>query len=305
MTSQAHPEPNRVAAAAPNWLLEGLEGPECLVDGRGQIARGGAATTGREDIPEEGVVVVPASVVSTAVWISVGKAVETPEDLLGIDGMELGMSLQGLVEVGRIGPMVLLVVDLHGPGVDMGLQGVVGISELGKLEGIGHGSDLLSVVRFCRVSPSIFDAVVGSLYTRTKKVLPYFPLSPRSPRFQVWRRRCDREQIERSRRSCRNRRGNSRRPLATRILLVDCDMFYVQVARLEDPDGVGQEELLIVGGSPTGRGVVTSASYSVREFGVRSGMPTAQALKLCPQGQGGPGFQAGLRRQEPDRSERP
>ena len=41
-----------------------------------------------------------------------------------------------------------------------------------------------------------------------------------------------------------------------RILLVDCDMFYVQVARLEDPNGAGQEELLMVGGSPTGRGVV-------------------------------------------------
>ncbi len=69
---------------------------------------------------------------------------------------------------------------------------------------------------------------------------------------------------------------------APRILLVDCDMFYVQVARLEDPEGVGREDLLIVGGSPTGRGVVTSASYGVREFGVRSGMPTAQALTLCP-----------------------
>jgi DNA polymerase-4 len=68
-----------------------------------------------------------------------------------------------------------------------------------------------------------------------------------------------------------------------RILLVDCDMFYVQVARLEDPDGVGREEYLLVGGSATGRGVVTSASYSVRAFGVRSGMPTAQALQLCPQ----------------------
>lgn len=68
-----------------------------------------------------------------------------------------------------------------------------------------------------------------------------------------------------------------------RILLVDCDMFYVQVARLEDPEGIGKEDYLLVGGSPTGRGVVTSASYSVRAFGVRSGMPTAQALQLCPQ----------------------
>lgn len=67
-----------------------------------------------------------------------------------------------------------------------------------------------------------------------------------------------------------------------RILLVDCDAFYVQVARLEDPEGAGKAKLLIVGGTPTGRGVVTSASYEARRFGVRSAMPTAHALRLCP-----------------------
>ena len=67
-----------------------------------------------------------------------------------------------------------------------------------------------------------------------------------------------------------------------RILLVDCDAFYVQVARLEDPEGAGKAKLLVVGGSPTGRGVVTSASYAAREYGVRSAMPTAKALRLCP-----------------------
>jgi DNA polymerase-4 len=71
--------------------------------------------------------------------------------------------------------------------------------------------------------------------------------------------------------------------LPRRILLVDCDMFFVQVARLEDPDGAGRERILLVGGSSSGRGVVTSASYEARAFGVRSGMPTAQALRLCPQ----------------------
>ena len=68
-----------------------------------------------------------------------------------------------------------------------------------------------------------------------------------------------------------------------RILLVDCDAFFVQVARLEDPQGAGRAALLIVGGSPTGRGVVTSASYEARAYGVRSAMPTAHALRLCPE----------------------
>lgn len=68
-----------------------------------------------------------------------------------------------------------------------------------------------------------------------------------------------------------------------KILHADCDAYFVQVARLEDPDGAGREELLLVGGSSRQRGVITSASYAVRKFGVRSGMPTAHALRLCPQ----------------------
>jgi len=68
-----------------------------------------------------------------------------------------------------------------------------------------------------------------------------------------------------------------------RIVQVDADAFYVQVARLVDPHGAGRAELLLVGGSPEGRGVVTSAAYAARKFGVRSGMPTARALRLCPQ----------------------
>jgi DNA polymerase IV len=75
---------------------------------------------------------------------------------------------------------------------------------------------------------------------------------------------------------------SSANPASRRILLVDCDAFFVQVARLADPEGAGKADLLLVGGSRTGRGVVTSASYGARAFGVRSAMPTAQALRLCP-----------------------
>jgi DNA polymerase-4 len=73
-----------------------------------------------------------------------------------------------------------------------------------------------------------------------------------------------------------------RDPVPPRILQVDADAFYVQVARLVDPDGAGRADLLLVGGSPEGRGVVTSASYGARRFGVRSGMPMAHAIRLCP-----------------------
>src|SRR5215213_5178486 len=68
-----------------------------------------------------------------------------------------------------------------------------------------------------------------------------------------------------------------------RILLADADAFFVAVARLVDPEGAGREPLLIVGGSRESRGVVCSASYETRKFGVRSAMPISRALRLCPQ----------------------
>ena len=67
-----------------------------------------------------------------------------------------------------------------------------------------------------------------------------------------------------------------------RILLADADAFYVAVARMVDPDGAGKAPLLIVGGSRDSRGVVCSASYETRKFGVRSAMPISRALRLCP-----------------------
>ncbi len=68
-----------------------------------------------------------------------------------------------------------------------------------------------------------------------------------------------------------------------RILLADADAFFVAVARQVDPDGAGKSDLLVVGGRPGSRGVVCSASYAARAFGVRSGMSITQALRLCPQ----------------------
>jgi len=68
-----------------------------------------------------------------------------------------------------------------------------------------------------------------------------------------------------------------------RILLVDADAFFVAVARMVDPDVAGRATFLIVGGSADSRGVVCSASYETRKFGVRSAMPMSQAVRLCPQ----------------------
>ena len=68
---------------------------------------------------------------------------------------------------------------------------------------------------------------------------------------------------------------------ARTIIHLDLDAFFCAVEEQRDLSLRGKP--FAVGGRPESRGVVSSASYAARQFGVRSAIPMAQAVRLCPE----------------------
>ncbi len=64
------------------------------------------------------------------------------------------------------------------------------------------------------------------------------------------------------------------------ILHIDMDAFFAAIEQQANPELQGKP--VIVAGDPDGRGVVATASYEARMFGVRSAMPLKEARRRCP-----------------------
>ncbi|OOF59397.1 DNA polymerase IV [Rodentibacter myodis] len=69
-------------------------------------------------------------------------------------------------------------------------------------------------------------------------------------------------------------------PFTRKIIHIDMDCFYASVEIRENPSLAGKP--VAVGGSSRQRGVLTTCNYEARKFGLHSAMPTAQAVKKCP-----------------------
>lgn len=127
-------------------LLKVREAAECRIDRSRQCAAWCTRSTRGHDAPEEVVIDEAAAVVAHGTADGVGKRRQVRDKLFRGHAVQLRVSGEGRVQVGGIGGVVPAVMDFHRAGIDVRLECIVRISQIGKLEGVGHLCVLLRVI---------------------------------------------------------------------------------------------------------------------------------------------------------------
>ena len=129
-TSQPQPDPNCPAAAAPSLVLRASNEPK-------------ASSTAAPSAPDGALAPPGVRMSQKRVWFTYPPPLLRPgevlQKILGGVSLEIGVTLQCRVQLVRVPGVMLGVMDLHGPGIDVGLQGIVCVAQLWKLEGVRHG----------------------------------------------------------------------------------------------------------------------------------------------------------------------
>ena len=116
--------------------LEFLNAAEGLRDRLGQLADGGGGAARGHELPEEGVVRMAAAVVADGRADRLGNGGEVGDELVHRPGGKLGMILERIVQVVDVRGVVLVVMDFHRAGVDVGLECRESVGKSGKC--VGH-----------------------------------------------------------------------------------------------------------------------------------------------------------------------
>ncbi len=103
-------------------LLEGVEVAKGALDSVGDGARRVAAGVGSHDLPEHGMIHVAAAVVAHRSADGLGHVLQTFQQIFGTHLLQLGSFLQRSVEVGYVGLMMLIVMQVHGLRIDVGFE---------------------------------------------------------------------------------------------------------------------------------------------------------------------------------------
>ena len=135
-TSHPQPEPNCLAVVSLKSFLKLSKSPKSALICAAMAPCGLASAGGLHDLPEHAVVDVAAAVVLHDLADVLGDGGEVPDEVFGGFGGQFRVLVDGAVEVGDVGLVVLVVVQLHGRFVDVGLEGCVVVGKRGKF--VGH-----------------------------------------------------------------------------------------------------------------------------------------------------------------------